>query len=105
MMDENKPVRIEQWMVVLFGPDVTVLRGRPYGHPTYPDGKEVWTSAIKRVDGLLVRTKRRTYQLGQIDEAYRLLMEQHGIGIDPANPLKDLERMRQLLLQPAVSDS
>ena len=47
MEDPTKPIcRIENWSVVSTPIDTVQLRGDVYGHPGFPDGKRIYSSAI-----------------------------------------------------------
>jgi hypothetical protein len=73
-----RPIRIENWSIVLSGDPYTApelrasrLVGKVFGHPDFPDGSEITSSAIKELRGGIVRTANRDYVLGWCSPQYR----------------------------------
>lgn len=62
----GKGVRIEDWQITPLG-DTQRLHGRVYGHPTVPDGTDVYTTAIRYESPAnnTITTRNTTYQLGR----------------------------------------
>lgn len=66
----------------------SVLAGAAYGHPRFPDGHKVKTSAIERIDGRFVTTKGGTvYRLGRVSKEYREYLRKEGIPYNSAQPV------------------
>lgn len=74
-------MRLEKWSVVSSATGYTApelvtlqLHGNVYGHQRFPQGKEVTTSAIDKIDGNTVVTRSGSrYELGEIDLEYEKL--------------------------------
>lgn len=92
----NEVVRLEQWSVVgspqdsHLAPEIRprMLQGKAYGHPRFPDGREITTSVIISADGRVVTCSSRKYCLGEMSPGYADYLKQNGISIDPNNPIK-----------------
>jgi hypothetical protein len=71
-----------------------VLAGEVYGHPRFPDGYPVKTSAVEKVEGRLITTRGGTvYRLGRISKKYRAWLKKEGRVYNPRQPItiKDCE--------------
>jgi len=73
------------------------LSGEVYGRPPresdgkeFPDGKRVWTSSVKEVNGRLITTRSGSvYELvGDPEPGYLEFLKEIGRVYDPANPIK-----------------
>ena len=73
-------IRIEKWAVVVIGDDpytppeaqLRGLHGNVHGHPDFPEGESITTSAIVKVDKagddvIVTTASKREYVLGEID--------------------------------------
>lgn len=89
-------VRIEQWSVFNFPDQMYLppeerdirLHGAVYGHPRYPDGKVIDTSAIIGTAGTIVHCASRSYQLGTPSARYLNWLASIGKAFDPVQPVK-----------------
>jgi hypothetical protein len=87
-------VRMENWRIVeSSGVAQTAqtmgfrLRGRAYGHPSYPDGEQITTSEILKVEGPRIFCKNRVYFLGEPSAEFRDMVGKLNVPFDPNNPL------------------
>jgi len=95
-MLQTNEVIIQNWRVVMGGDAYTPpecrtikLNGEVYNHPSFPDGSNVTTSRIEKVEGRRVKTYSRWYNLGDPDPEYVDWCEENGI--DPPtweNPIR-----------------
>lgn len=79
-------IRLENWCVLgktldpYKSPEqglILLLKGNAYGHPKYPDGYEIVTSAVMHADGRKVATLNHDYLLGAVKPDYKDWYEQH----------------------------
>ena len=87
-------VRIENWRVVeSSGVAQTAqsmgfrLRGRAFGHPSYPDNEQITTSEILRVEGPRIFCKNRVYYLGAPSAEYLEMVAKLNVKFDESDPL------------------
>ncbi|HEY9684521.1 MAG TPA: hypothetical protein V6C86_23265 [Oculatellaceae cyanobacterium] len=87
-------VRMENWRIVeSSGVSQTAqsmgfrLRGRAYGHPSYPDGEQITTSEILKVEGSRIFCKNRVYFLGQPSPEFLEMVTKLNVTFDNSNPL------------------
>jgi hypothetical protein len=96
-------VRIENWSIVCLEQDLyrapevrsPRLSGHTYGHPDYPDGAEITTSIIENVEGKIVTCCSRHYELGEIDPAYKVWIDENITDWDPENPIRIKKRQNE----------
>lgn len=94
--NSNNIVRIEQWSVYNFPDQMYLppekrhirLHGAVYGHPRYPDGKVIDTSAITGSTGTIVHCASRSYQLGEPCPTFLAWLAETGKTFDPVQPVK-----------------
>lgn len=68
-MSEQNTIRIEDWAIV----DGKRFNGNVYGHPSFPDGKLVWTSTIVGYDedtNIFTTYSGSKYKLGKVRDDY-----------------------------------
>lgn len=89
--------RLEQWSVAAASDDPYMaperrgiaLHGRVYGHGRFPDGSEITTSRVTKVEGRLITTySGNQYELGDIDQGYLQWMHEKGFSYNYDNPIK-----------------
>ncbi len=87
-------VRMENWRIVeSSGVAQTAqsmgfrLRGRAFGHPSYPDGEQITTSEILRVEGVRIFCRNRVYLLGAPSAEFMEMVSKLNVGHDESNPL------------------
>lgn len=92
----QEPILIENWSVSSNATPYTApeliapfLVGEVYNHPRFEPGKNISTSPIVAVDGLLVRTySGSVYRLGTVAPSYLEWLTEHYPNWDPENPIK-----------------
>ncbi len=87
-------VRMENWRIVESSGMVQTaqsmgfrLRGRAFGHPSYPDGEQITSSEISRVEGTRVFCKNRVYVLGEPSADFMEMVAKLKVEYDAADPL------------------
>ena len=58
-------VRLEHWSKREHSPGCDVLLGNAFGHPRFPDGTDVRTSQVLKIEGNRAETLNTIYLLGQ----------------------------------------
>lgn len=92
-------VKLDQWVVRIGSGDLYLapekagirLQGLVTGHPNFDDGNRVTTSLVQEVNGRIITTISRDYELGEPDPDYILWCEEIGKPIDKDNPIKVIE--------------
>jgi hypothetical protein len=98
-MSDEKPVKIRNWSLCVSGdvytaPEIITqyVHGEIYDHPTFSDGTIVNTSYIKGVEGKLITTNSRVYELdGPPSEEYMKYLKSINYQYDPENPIKVID--------------
>lgn len=91
----GEPVILRNWSVIRTGnpymaPELhsMCLHGRAENHPEFAPGTTVTTSPVVSVEGRMVKTRTRLYELeGEPAAEYRAFIESKGLAYDERNPL------------------
>ena len=95
-------IKIDNWSTTdtigpYDAPELSRLRlhGMVFGHPRFPDGKEVRTSSIQNVNGRVIKTRNSIYKLGRIDPGFRKFLKIERPKWDWRKPITIIEHGRK----------
>lgn len=88
-------VKLRNWSVIRTGnpymaPELhsMCMHGRAENHPEFAPGTKVTTSPVVSVEGRMVKTWTRLYELeGEPSAEYRAFLESKGLAYDEENPI------------------